>query len=135
MTESSPSRATLQGCVFPTPLLLIHLPEAETLDIFLSTGSTAASFGLMHNDVTFLRTEEGHARVFETWERARRVADQEDLPLIVKFKEQRVMFRYVFESGKSCWYTAIAVPHESLEGLVNSVSFKHSSRAGGFEGV
>lgn len=135
MTDLSPGRTTLQGCLFPTPLMLIHLPEAETLDIFLSTGATVATFGLLHNDVTFLRTDDGHARVFNSWEQARRVADQEDLPFIVKFKEQRVMFRYVFQSGKSCWYTAIIVPHESLEGLVNSISFKHSYHSGGFEGV
>lgn len=135
MTDSPLNRTTLQGCVFPTPLMLIHLPEAETLDLFLSTGSNVPTFGLLDANNCFVRTEDGHARVFDSWERARRVADQEDFPFIVKFKEQRVMFRYVFQSGKSCWYTAIVVPHECLEGLVNSISFKHSHFSGGFEGV
>lgn len=135
MIDSSPSRITLQGCFFPNPLMLINLPEAETLDIFLTTGTSAPTFGLMYSDVTFLRTDDGHVRVFDSWDRARRTADQDDLPFIVKFKEQRVMFRYVFASGKSCWYTAITVPHPSLEALVNSVSYKHSYLAGGFEGV
>lgn len=112
---------------------VIRLPQDVTWDLFNHPYRHAYSF--LHKTGEYLRvgsTNKDAAPItVGSWPEALLHAQRQEAEFIVSFKEKRVFFRVVTQTGAFTWMPATPIPHDSIEVLNNAETAPYEPLADG----